>query len=517
MAPEHLDRRARSRRRTFDDHTGRRRRQPAARCAGPLPGTPRGGAGLDPGDLALLPRQRRPAVVVSGAALLPGGLGPAAGGRQAHHLGRGASGPPSLSHRGGRTGWRCDGLPPGPDWCAVPGAQRTGGPGVSTRPLDADQLLRAGISAAELSAVAGTGQPAALNEGWTAVTAAGVGHASYAITGWGTGGTTPNLNALTGIRALSTTLSLTLSPGTDGGEVGLRGLVRISARNPAELEAADGRLQAVSRRLGVTLRPLRGLQVAGLAATLPCGTPRWALGNPAAAGTGAPEFLVTPGLLDAISPPGDRGGMVLGCGLDDEPLSVSVLRPQPTRLVLVGGLYLARQVALRAMATGAWVVVATGRPDAWQHLTRAAGEGPDGRPAPLVQVRRLAPVELPRASEDAPLLVVHDGGAVPQELFAPRSPWQTTLYVLPYLHPQAESTAINADLVLLQRAPGRPGAAGRRHVATACADGPGAGGVDRRRRGGVGARPLAVAAAGHHTRGAGDPRAGAPGRLIERG
>jgi hypothetical protein len=177
------------------------------------------------------------------------------------------------------------------------------------------------------------------------------------------------------------------------------------------------------------------------------------LGNPAEVRAIAPEFLVTPDLLDALSPLADRGGMVLGSGPCDEPLIVSVLRPQPTRLVLVGGLYLARQVALRAMVTGAWVVVATGRPAAWQVLTRAAGEGPDGRPAPLVQVRRLAPVELPRASEDAPLLVVHDGGAVPQELFAPRSPWQTTLYVLPYLHPQVEGSANNADLVVLQRLP----------------------------------------------------------------
>ena len=176
-------------------------------------------------------------------------------------------------------------------------------------------------------------------------------------------------------------------------------------------------------------------------------------GFPAAASAVAPEFLVTPSLLDAVSPAGDRGGMVLGSGPNDEPLSVSVLRPEPTRLVLVGGLYLAHQVALRAMATGAWVVVGTGRPGAWQVLTRAVGEGPDGRPAPLVQVRRLAPVELPRASEDAPLLVVHDGGAVPQELFPPRTSWQTTLYVLPYLHPQAESTANTADLVLLQRLP----------------------------------------------------------------
>jgi hypothetical protein len=170
-----------------------------------------------------------------------------------------------------------------------------------------------------------------------------------------------------------------------------------------------------------------------------------------AAATVAPEFLVTPGLLDAISPSRDSGGMVLGCSTDDEPLSVSVLRPQPTRLLVVGSLYLARQAALRAMAAGAWLVIVTGRPAAWQVLTRAAGDGSSGRLTPLVQVRPLEPAELPRASEDAPLLVVHDGGAVPQELFPPRSPWQTTLYVLPYLHPQASETAINADLVLLTR------------------------------------------------------------------
>ncbi|MBV8541094.1 MAG: hypothetical protein JO063_02040 [Pseudonocardiales bacterium] len=180
---------------------------------------------------------------------------------------------------------------------------------------------------------------------------------------------------------------------------------------------------------------------------------RGVLGSPAGVAAVAPEFLVTPGLLAAISPSVHRGGMVLGCGPQNEPLSVSVLRPLPTRLVVVGGLYLAGQVALRAMATGAWVVIATGRPEGWRQLVRAAGEGPDGRPAPLVQVRRLAPVELPRASQDAPLLVVHDGGAVPRELFPPRCAWQTTLYVLPYLHPQAESTAVDADLVLLQRLP----------------------------------------------------------------
>jgi len=146
-----------------------------------------------------------------------------------------------------------------------------GARGVRTRPLDADQLLRAGISAAELSSVAGTGRQTGLRERWTGVTAAGVGHASYAITGWPTQGGAHNLNALTGVRALSTTVALSVSPGEDSAEVGLRGLVRVSARNPAELEAADDRLAAVSERLGIGLTALRGLQIAGLAATLPLG------------------------------------------------------------------------------------------------------------------------------------------------------------------------------------------------------------------------------------------------------
>jgi hypothetical protein len=169
----------------------------------------------------------------------------------------------------------------------------------------------------------------------------------------------------------------------------------------------------------------------------------------------APEFLVSPDMLDAVSPSGDRGGVVLGSAMNqtNDPLSVSVLRPTPTRIVCVGGLYLARQLALRAVATGAWVVVATARAAAWQMLVRASGEGGDGRPAPMVQIRRLNPVELPRATEDRPLLVVHDGGSTPQELFPPRSAWQTTVYVLPYLHPQASQTANSADLVLMQRQP----------------------------------------------------------------
>ena len=139
-----------------------------------------------------------------------------------------------------------------------------------TRPLDPDELLQAGISSAELHSVLGSERPVGLKERWDGVTAGGVGHSSYAITGW------PNqmdksLNALTGIRALSTSIALSISPSGEEGEVGLRGLVRVSARTPGELDAADELLKRISDRLDLTLTPLRGLQLAGYAATLPLG------------------------------------------------------------------------------------------------------------------------------------------------------------------------------------------------------------------------------------------------------
>ncbi|SNR71325.1 type VII secretion protein EccE [Haloechinothrix alba] len=142
---------------------------------------------------------------------------------------------------------------------------------IPTRPLDPDELLRSGVSGAELSAAAASGDPVKLHERWDGVTAAGVGHASYAITGWPKGRITNTLNALTSVRALSSTVTLSISPAPDEGQVGLRGLIRVSARNPRELEAADQRLTGVSGRLGFSLTSLHGLQLSGFAATLPMG------------------------------------------------------------------------------------------------------------------------------------------------------------------------------------------------------------------------------------------------------
>jgi type VII secretion protein EccE len=143
--------------------------------------------------------------------------------------------------------------------------------GVPTRPLDPDELLRSGVSAAELVGAARANLRVGLRERWTGVTTAGIGHASYAITHWPKGRNMSSINGLTGIRALSSTVAMSISPSGEEGQVGLRGLVRVSARTPGELHEANQRLHAMAHKLNVSLTPLRGLQVSGLAATLPLG------------------------------------------------------------------------------------------------------------------------------------------------------------------------------------------------------------------------------------------------------
>lgn len=193
------------------------------------------------------------------------------------------------------------------------------------------------------------------------------------------------------------------------------------------------------------------------------------MSSPVRGGTNvAADFLVAPSVLDRLSLTGDRGGVVLGSDQGGGAVQVHLFRPVPSRLALLGGLYLATQVVLRAAATGAVVVVATGRPAAWSHILRAFDHGPDhgpdhpATPDSPVQLRGLAPAPLPRATQDLPVLVVQDSGAVPQELYPARSPWQSTAYVLPYLHPQLGTNATAADLVLAQRLPvGQAQLAGR--------------------------------------------------------
>lgn len=165
----------------------------------------------------------------------------------------------------------------------------------------------------------------------------------------------------------------------------------------------------------------------------------------------APTFSVPPRLLDALAPPVRPAGVVLGADPDGAPVSLAVIRPVPTRVVVLGGLYLARQVTLRVVGAGARGLVVTGRPPAWESVRQACATGENAEDAP-VRVQQDAPADLAGAG-DGPLIVVHDRGATTRGPAPAGRPRQTTMVVLPSLVPAVSDLADDADLVLLQRLP----------------------------------------------------------------
>jgi hypothetical protein len=156
--------------------------------------------------------------------------------------------------------------------------------------------------------------------------------------------------------------------------------------------------------------------------------------------------------LDALVAPVTPAGVVLGADPRGAPVTLALLRPVPTRVVVLGALHLARQIALRAAGQGARVTVTTGRRAAWEPVARAAAD--PGRV-------RIGADEPPDDGEGAPprpgdtdtLLAVHDRGATAAGPPPPTGPWRATLFVLPALSPAVADAADDADVVLLGRMP----------------------------------------------------------------
>ena len=115
-------------------------------------------------------------------------------------------------------------------------------------------------------------------------------------------------------------------------------------------------------------------------------------------------------------------------------------------VVLVGGMWIAQVIALRAAATGARVAVETARPQAWAPMAQAAGGGQQC--VTVHEVGRIAPQG---ASVASPVLVLRDCGARPPRSRLSAAPWQSVLTLLPFLGPNAARLLARADLVGLQR------------------------------------------------------------------
>ncbi|MEU9046433.1 MULTISPECIES: hypothetical protein [unclassified Kitasatospora] len=158
------------------------------------------------------------------------------------------------------------------------------------------------------------------------------------------------------------------------------------------------------------------------------------------------KHVLEPADLAALAFPVGDDGVVIGVDPQGLPAVLGLFRPSAYDLVLVGGMWTAQVIALRAAAIGARVAVETARGQLWGPMAQAAG---GGQPCVTIhQVGRLGPQG---ASVASPVLVVRDLGARPPRSRLSAAPWQTTLTLLPYLGPNAARVLNAADLVGVQR------------------------------------------------------------------
>ncbi|MFD5728018.1 hypothetical protein [Streptomyces sp. NPDC058368] len=157
------------------------------------------------------------------------------------------------------------------------------------------------------------------------------------------------------------------------------------------------------------------------------------------------RYTIGPEQLASLDLPVGDDGVVIGADEEGFPAVLGLNRPSPYEITLVGGLWTAQVLALRAAATGARVAVETGRAHAWAGLARAAG---DTGCFALHEVGRVPPLGPSAAS---PVVVVRDCGMRPPPGRAVSGPWQSVLTLLPYLGPAASGLLEKASLVGVQR------------------------------------------------------------------
>lgn len=150
--------------------------------------------------------------------------------------------------------------------------------------------------------------------------------------------------------------------------------------------------------------------------------------------------------VDELALPIGDDGVIAGVDADGRPAVLGLNRPTPYDVVLIGGLWTAQVLALRAAATGARVAVETGRPQSWLQMVHAMGGGQNG--LAVYEVGRVPPQG---ASAGTPVLVVRDCGMRPPRGRVVSGPWQSLLTLLPYLSPVAPGLLRRARLAGIQR------------------------------------------------------------------
>ncbi|MGW3434139.1 hypothetical protein ACWDHW_40370 [Streptomyces melanosporofaciens] len=158
------------------------------------------------------------------------------------------------------------------------------------------------------------------------------------------------------------------------------------------------------------------------------------------------RHVLSPDQLEAMALPVGDDGVVVGVDEQGQSAVLGFSRPEPFDVVLIGGLWTAQALALRAAGTGARIAIETGRPRMWANLVQAAGGGQQCMT--VFDVGRVPPQG---PSVGSPVLVVRDCGMRPPRGRVSALPWQSVLTLLPYLSPAAPRLLEHAGLVGIQR------------------------------------------------------------------
>ncbi|KQX92023.1 hypothetical protein AB0K86_28005 [Streptomyces clavifer] len=150
--------------------------------------------------------------------------------------------------------------------------------------------------------------------------------------------------------------------------------------------------------------------------------------------------------LASLALPVGDDGTVIGVDAEGRPAVLGINRPTPYEVTLIGGLWTAQVLALRAAATGARIAVETGRSQAWTALAQAAGGG-----QPCISLHDVGRVPPQGASAGSPVVVVRDCGMRPPRGRVVAGPWQSVVTLLPYLSPVAPRLMDKSSLVGVQR------------------------------------------------------------------
>ncbi|MFI1015730.1 hypothetical protein [Streptomyces sp. NPDC020965] len=150
--------------------------------------------------------------------------------------------------------------------------------------------------------------------------------------------------------------------------------------------------------------------------------------------------------LEPLALPVGDDGVIIGVDAEGRPSVLGVNRPTAYDVTLIGGLWTAQVLALRAAATGARVTVETGRAPAWTALAQAAGGGQQ-----CISLHDVGRVPPQGASAGSPVVVIRDCGMRPPRGRVVSAPWQSVVTLLPYLSPVAPRLMEKSGLVGVQR------------------------------------------------------------------